>query len=102
MMACSSLWHGLTTIIDRAARLKILYHHRIASKDGQYIHLSAIVRELTKLGHDVILCGPNIAEAGQMGGGKVWVDWLKRTIPQAIYELIAVGVKLVVASDECA
>ena len=74
--------------------MKILYHHRIASKDGQYIHLSAIVRELTKLGHDVILCGPNIAEAGQMGGGKVWVDWLKRTIPQAIYELIECGYNL--------
>jgi glycosyltransferase involved in cell wall biosynthesis len=68
--------------------LKILYHHRIASKDGQYIHLSAIVRELRKETHDVLLSGPAIKQASVMGGQSGWVHYLKRKFPRALYELI--------------
>ena len=68
--------------------MRILYHHRIASKDGQYIHLSAIVKELKKEGHTVYLSGPELQESDGMGGQKKWVSFLKNNLPQFIYEPI--------------
>jgi glycosyltransferase involved in cell wall biosynthesis len=74
--------------------MKILYHHRIASKDGQFIHLRAILNQLKLLNHDVFLVGPDISTKVDMGGGKTWVQWLKRSIPQPVYELIELGYSL--------
>ena len=28
--------------------MKILYHHRIASKDGQYVHIEEIIKAMKK------------------------------------------------------
>ena len=39
--------------------MKILYHHRIASKDGQYVHIEAITTELVKLGHELVMVAPS-------------------------------------------
>ena len=40
---------------DQQKPLKIVYHHRIASKDGQYVHVEEIVNALTKLGHTIAI-----------------------------------------------
>lgn len=71
--------------------MKILYHHRIASKDGQYVHVEAIVGALRRLGHEVILTGPEIAQDQGFGGETGWVRWLKRWIPGAMYEIAEFG-----------
>jgi hypothetical protein len=31
--------------------VKILYHHRIRSKDGQFVHIEELVHALRELGH---------------------------------------------------
>lgn len=68
--------------------MKILYHHRIASKDGQYVHLDEMVTALRKLGHEVLLVGPKIVETDDFGSSGGVVPYLKRHIPQAVYELL--------------
>ncbi len=38
--------------------MRILYSHRTKSADGQLVHISAITNALQKLGHDVMISGP--------------------------------------------
>lgn len=68
--------------------MKILYHHRIRSKDGQYVHLSELTRSLRELGHEIRLVGPNIADDRPFGSDSGWVERLKRHCPRALYELL--------------
>jgi len=68
--------------------MKILYHHRIASKDGQYVHVEEIIKALRSLGHEVIIVAPKIAENSEFGSDGGWVDVLKAKLPKAFYELL--------------
>ncbi|GIX21527.1 MAG: glycosyl transferase family 1 [Gammaproteobacteria bacterium] len=68
--------------------MKILYHHRIRSKDGQYVHLEALVRALEARGHEVILVGPRVVARERFGADAGWVAWMKRRVPAALYELL--------------
>jgi len=74
-------------------RLRILYHHRTASRDGQAVHIDEMVGNLRALGHEVLVVGPAIAaaEAGDapvaMGAKVGWVHRAKRVAPAALYEL---------------
>jgi glycosyltransferase involved in cell wall biosynthesis len=68
--------------------LKILYHHRIASKDGQYVHVEEIIKAFRALGHEVIIVAPKIAENSDFGSDGGWVDVLKAKLPKAFYELL--------------
>lgn len=71
--------------------MKILYHHRIASKDGQYVHVEEIINALTKQGHKIHIVAPNVAESSEFGSDGGWVDSLKSKLPQFIYELLEFG-----------
>lgn len=71
--------------------LKILYHHRIASKDGQYVHVEEIVNALQKLGHQIIMVAPRVAENSDFGSDGGWVSKLKAKLPHFIYELLEFG-----------
>ncbi len=75
--------------------MKILYHHRVASKDGQYVHIDEMAVALRKLGHEVILVGPKFMQDQNFGGASGWVDWLKRWIPRPLYELAELGYSFV-------
>ncbi|UUM32262.1 glycosyltransferase family 4 protein [Vibrio japonicus] len=68
--------------------MKILYHHRIASKDGQYVHVEEIIRALRQLGHDVIVVGPKIAEESEFGSDGGWVSKLRKSLPKFCSELL--------------
>lgn len=71
--------------------MKILYHHRIASKDGQYVHLSEIVRALEAQGHEVKVVGPDVLESSDMGHDGGWVTALKAKLPKWMYECLELG-----------
>ncbi|MGF1692173.1 glycosyltransferase family 4 protein [Photobacterium kagoshimensis] len=71
--------------------MKILYHHRIASKDGQYVHIDAIVSALREQGHTVIMVAPNIAEQSDFGSDGGWVSRLRHKLPKFISELLEFG-----------
>ena len=47
--------------------MRILYHHRIRSKDGQYVHLEEMVHALRSLGHEVEIVGPRHVEQESFG-----------------------------------
>ena len=71
--------------------MKILYHHRIRSKDGQYVHLEELVGALRKLGHEVRIVGPEAVGSAVFGADAGIVEWMKRRMPKALYEIIEFG-----------
>ncbi|MFZ5835912.1 MAG: glycosyltransferase family 4 protein [Pseudomonadota bacterium] len=69
--------------------MKILFHHRIASRDGQAVHMDEMIDALRGLGHEVFLVGP--ARGGQeseFGSDAGLIATLKRLLPRAIYEIL--------------
>lgn len=69
-------------------RLKILYHHRIGSKDGQYVHIEELVGALRAAGHDVRVVGPRGFDEQAFGNEFTFVAKLKAMVPWAVYELL--------------
>ena len=77
--------------------MKILYHHRTASKDGQFVHIEELTEALKALGHEIIMVGPNAAaEQESFGADGGFVARLKRHMPGFLYELLEFGYNLVV------
>ena len=74
--------------------MKILYHHRIASKDGQFVHIEELTNALKKRGHEIIMVGPGIVDSGGFGSEGGFVSKLKRYVPGALYELMELGYSL--------
>lgn len=68
--------------------MRILYHHRIRSKDGQFVHLEEMVGALRGLGHEVTIVGPRAVEEGEFGSAAGIVDLMKRWMPAALYEIL--------------
>lgn len=75
--------------------MKILYHHRTRSKDGQYVHIEEMIRALRQLGHEVIIVAPPSAETESFGSDAGMVAWLKRSLPQFVYEIMELAYSLV-------
>lgn len=67
--------------------MKILYHHRTASRDGQSTHIDEMIRALRAEGHSVVESSPQIAGDHATGGSPGWVGRLKALLPRPIYEL---------------
>lgn len=79
--------------------MKILYHHRTASRDGQAVHIDEMIASLRALGHEVrVVCpAPAPAEEGgraAMGGEVGWVQRLRERLPKGVYELLELGYSL--------
>lgn len=68
--------------------MRILYHHRTRSKDGQYVHIEEMINALRLLGHEVIIVAPPSAETESFGSDAGAVAVLKRYMPKWCYELI--------------
>jgi glycosyltransferase involved in cell wall biosynthesis len=74
--------------------MKILIHHRIASRDGQAVHLEEMIEALRGQGHELLLVGPVAFEQTGFGSSSAAIDWIKRIIPAPIYELMEIGYNL--------
>lgn len=77
--------------------MKILYHHRTASKDGQAVHIEEMIRSLRELGHEVRVVAPGAdadAQSADMGAEVGWVQRLRQSLPKAVYELLELGYSL--------
>lgn len=78
--------------------MRILYHHRTASKDGQAVHIEEMIEALREQGHEVRIVAPGSSSAhsaydvgqgnGHMGHDMGWVRQLKERMPKAAYELM--------------
>lgn len=71
--------------------MRILYHHRIKSKDGQYVHIEELVHALRAQGHDVEIRGPGDIQEEEFGGESALISALKRRMPGELYELLELG-----------
>ena len=71
--------------------MKILYHHRVLSKDGQAVHVESMVNALRAAGHDVIVVGPPTYESASFGHEPKLLGRVKRLIPKALYEILEIG-----------
>lgn len=87
---------GQRTAADSDKTLRVLYHHRIASSDGQLTHIDEMVGALRTLGAEVLVVGPQVhkTDKGQ-GGSPGWVGVLKAVLPAAVYELAEAAYALV-------
>ena len=77
--------------------MRILYHHRTASKDGQAVHIEELIHALRELGHEVRVVGPagDDGRGGDAMGQDVgWVQRLREGLPKAVYELLELGYSL--------
>jgi len=83
--------------------MKILYHHRIASKDGQFVHVEELTNAFLEQGHELKFVAPKLNEQSEFGHDGGIVTKLKKLLPRAIYEVLEflycfwVFVKLVIA-----
>ncbi|HUB12092.1 MAG TPA: glycosyltransferase [Acetobacteraceae bacterium] len=67
--------------------MRILYSHRIQSRDGQSVHVEELVTALRGLGHEVLVVGPGLYEQARFGGESRLVAWIRARLPAAIGEL---------------
>lgn len=74
--------------------MKILYHHRIGSKDGQFVHIEELIRAMREEGVEVVVVGPRSVEQQSFGGETGFVSVLKKWMPQAIYEVLELAYSL--------
>lgn len=75
--------------------MKILYHHRTASKDGQAVHIEELIGALRLLGHEVRVVAPEIESGGGMGEDATLVHKLKAALPKTLYELLELAYSFV-------
>jgi glycosyltransferase involved in cell wall biosynthesis len=71
--------------------MKILYHHRVGSKDGQAVHIEEIVAALREAGHEVHVVGPASTLKAEFGAESGMIATLKRLLPGSLYELLELG-----------
>jgi glycosyltransferase involved in cell wall biosynthesis len=68
--------------------MKILYHHRIASKDGQYVHIEELTNSLRALGHELVIVEPAQLTRKSFGKSSGAVQNLRTFLPGFVHEFI--------------
>lgn len=80
---------------DPGPILKILYHHRTASRDGQAVHIDELISALRLLGHEVTVVGPRFEVSGGFGGESRTVRALKNRLPMAVFQVLELAYSIV-------
>lgn len=81
--------------------LRVLYHHRIASKDGMYVHIEELTNAMLEKGIELEFVCPGFNQQSAFGSEGGFTARLRAKLPGAIYELLElcycliVGFKLV-------
>lgn len=68
--------------------MRILFHYRIRSKDGQFVHIEELTHALRCLGHEVFLVGPAAVLTQKFGSDAGIIAWLKKRLPRPVYEVL--------------
>lgn len=79
--------------------MRILYHHRTASKDGQAVHIEEMIHALREQGHEVHVVSPDMGESkpasSNLGDEAGWVKKLRDRLPKWGYEILELAYSLV-------
>jgi glycosyltransferase involved in cell wall biosynthesis len=67
--------------------MRILYSHRIQSRDGQSVHIEELVTAFRGLGHEVLVVGPGFYQQAGFGGESRLVAWIRARLPAVVGEL---------------
>jgi glycosyltransferase involved in cell wall biosynthesis len=67
--------------------MRILYSHRIQSRDGQGVHVDELVAAFRRLGHEVLVIGPSAYGQSRLGESSPTVEWLREKLPAMMFEL---------------
>ena len=67
--------------------MRILYSHRIQSRDGQSVHVEELIAAFRQAGHEVRVVGPGFYDAGDFGGESRVVARLRALLPAALHEV---------------
>ncbi len=68
--------------------MKILYHHRVGSRDGQAVHIDELVHAFRSLGHDVVVVAPPGFELSPIGHESRVAAWIKQRLPRVFFEAL--------------
>jgi glycosyltransferase involved in cell wall biosynthesis len=71
--------------------MRILYSHRIQSRDGQSVHVDELVAALRQAGHEVLVVGPSFYQESGFGGESRVVAVLRRLLPGCLGEIAELG-----------
>jgi glycosyltransferase involved in cell wall biosynthesis len=77
--------------------MQILYHHRVASKDGQFVHIEEIIKAFSDQGHNVDIVSPKMNDSSAFGHDGGIVSELKKYLPKSIYEMMELAYGFVIA-----
>jgi glycosyltransferase involved in cell wall biosynthesis len=75
--------------------MRILFHHRTASRDGQAVHIDEMIAALRALGHEVRVVAPRPSENSETGAQASGVQRLRTLLPKVIYELLELAYSVV-------
>lgn len=67
--------------------MRILYSHRIQSRDGQSVHVEELVAAFREAGHEVLVVGPGLYEKASFGGESRAVALIRGALPRSVGEL---------------
>ncbi len=67
--------------------MRILYSHRIQSRDGQSVHVEELIHAFRAAGHEVLVVGPGFYEKTEFGGESSLVATIRRILPGWAQEL---------------
>ena len=67
--------------------MRILYSHRIQSRDGQSVHVEELIHAFRAAGHEVLVVGPGFYEKTEFGGESSLVATIRRVLPGWAQEL---------------
>lgn len=70
--------------------MKILYHHRIAARDGMDVHKTELIKAFRSLGHEVIEVGPSAQQKANFGDDGGLVDVIRRLLPRFASECLEI------------
>lgn len=71
--------------------MRILYSHRIQSRDGQSVHVEELVTAFLQEGHAVLVVGPGFYAQAGFGGESRLVAWVRGHLPGALGELAEIA-----------
>jgi glycosyltransferase involved in cell wall biosynthesis len=71
--------------------MRILYSHRIQSRDGQSVHLEAMVAALRAAGHEVLVVGPSQYQQADFGGESRLVALVRAHLPPMVGALAEIA-----------
>ncbi len=77
----------LAMVTEDKECLRVLYVHRIGSRDGQSVHIDGLIAALRRAGHQVLIVGPRAYENVRFGDDSRLVFLIRTYLPRGIGEL---------------